>query len=360
MARAIAIVSISLNHAVNRTYQIYNNEYEEFLLISQFANWIKVILLIFSHIGVPLFLMITGALVLNKSMDSEAKIRRFYKHNLLRLLLTSEIWYAIMYWFLLAVAPIYHLLETQGVIGSIPGMIQTMLFQNQITFGNMWYIPMILCVYTTIPFAILAKNHFQKNSLAIVIPLSVLFLNHMVLPTVNNLSAVSGMETYSTALSAINIFSIYYIYIFIGNYIHSGNLKKVKTWIVAVIFLVTFALMCVYQFYMFARPEAYLLDYDFPILPFCAGALFELIRRKADLLKALTRPITYLSKISLAIFFVHVMIMWPMYWYLDLSGFGHVQQVLIYEVVSVGGSVIIIFLLSKIKFIKNYVFMIKD
>ena len=64
IARAIAIISISLNHAVNRTYENYAGQMEEFLELSWASSLLKAVTTMFSHLGVPLFLMISGALLL--------------------------------------------------------------------------------------------------------------------------------------------------------------------------------------------------------------------------------------------------------------------------------------------------------
>lgn len=63
IARAIAIISISLNHAVNRTYDNYFGQMEEFLESSYLSSLLKSVATVFSHLGVPLFLMISGALL---------------------------------------------------------------------------------------------------------------------------------------------------------------------------------------------------------------------------------------------------------------------------------------------------------
>ena len=55
--RVIAIISISLNHAVNRTYDNYFGQMEEFLESSYLSSLLK-----------SMFLMISGALLLHKRM----------------------------------------------------------------------------------------------------------------------------------------------------------------------------------------------------------------------------------------------------------------------------------------------------
>ncbi len=70
LARAVAILSITLNHAVNRSYDNYYYQQAEFQSIALWDSAFKAIITVFSHIGVPLFLMISGALLFTKRMDS--------------------------------------------------------------------------------------------------------------------------------------------------------------------------------------------------------------------------------------------------------------------------------------------------
>ena len=72
-ARAAAIVLVALNHAVNRAYDNYHGQMEEFYSRSLLSASVKASLTVASHLGVPLFLMITGALLLGRSFsDREA------------------------------------------------------------------------------------------------------------------------------------------------------------------------------------------------------------------------------------------------------------------------------------------------
>ena len=64
IARAIAIISITFNHAVNRSFNIYTGQFSEYLQIPAYLTIVKAVLYAFSRIGVPLFLMISGTLLL--------------------------------------------------------------------------------------------------------------------------------------------------------------------------------------------------------------------------------------------------------------------------------------------------------
>ena len=363
--RAVAIISITLNHAVNRSYANYSGQMAEFYSIPLWSTMLKTVVTVFSKIGVPLFMMITGVLIMNKKMDSKEDIKRFYRHNLLSLLITTEIWYVLIYWYLVFFGN-NNILENRGIWGTIGGMFETMLFQNQVTFDSLWYMPVIMCIYTTIPFVIMAKNKLsgEKASVWLFLPLIIVYLNNMVLPAVNAVLESQALRTFTSTLQMVDLVAYFYIYIILGYFVGKGILDKWKTWVVALIALGSFALCCGFQLYMYAQPMDYLMDYDFPLLPICAAALLELARRKAYLLKAVRKPVEGLSRISFGIYFLHIVIMTVLNSdkldaIVHQSQWNPVLKLAYLEIVSVGASIVIIVLLSNIKPLKKYLFMIK-
>jgi surface polysaccharide O-acyltransferase-like enzyme len=359
VARVIAIISISLNHAVNRSYRNYSGQMAEFFAIPMASTLFKVLISVFSRIGVPLFLMITGVLILNKKMDDASDVKRFYKHNLLSLFITTEIWYFLMYWFLIIGS---NGIRDNGWRSVILGMFSTMLFQNQTTMGSMWYMPMILCVYTTLPFVVMVKDKLSDSkSKLLYLPLGLLFVVAMLLPGINDLLTVLGMERFGTPLAENYLFSFYYIYIIVGYLIGKGTLARLKTATVMLVTTGSFLLCCGYQLWAYSRPADYLVSYSFPLLPVCAGFLFELVRRSAHLAAKAEKPITCISRIAFGIYFVHIVIMTALVEVLDLfiPGLSLWLRLILLEIVSVGLSVAIILPLSKIKIFRKYLFLIK-
>ena len=359
VARAIAIISITLNHAVNRAFENYSGQMAEYLNIPLYLTIIKSVITVFSHVGVPLFLMITGVLILNKPMENGADVRRFYKNNLLSLFITAEIWYVVMYWVIVLLDPTNTIIENGGIWGALEGMVRTMLFVEQTTFGSMWYMPMILCLYTTIPFVIMVKDKLGKPDWFMLLPAGLVFLVFMVLPAVNSWRLFQGEIWLHTKIREPNLFSFYYLYVIAGYAIGKGALEKLKDWVVVLLAVGFFGLCCAYQFYAYTQPRDYLIDYEFPLLLLCGGFAFEWIRRKAGDGKGLRRPVTYLSRISLAIYFLHIVIMSILGWQLNLQGWPRLGLLAFYEIASVGGSILVIALLSKIKFLRRYLFLIK-
>lgn len=366
VVRVLAIISVTLNHAVNRSYVNSGGQMAEFYAIPLWSTLLKTVVTVFSKLGVPLFLMLTGVLMMNKKMEDKEDIHHFYRHNLLRLLITTEIWYVLIYWYLVLFTGDNMVLETRGVLGAIGGMFETMLFQNQVTLGSMWYMPVIMCIYTTIPFVIMAKNKLSgsKASVWLFLPLILVFINNMILPLVNVILRLDGGHTFTSKIQMTDLVSYYYIYIFLGYFIGKKVFEKWQTWTVAAIAVGSFVLSCGFQLFMYAQPMDYWMGYDFPLLPFCAGAVMELARRKAHWLAAVRKPVEHLSKMSFGIYFLHIVIMVglncdKMDALVHQSTWNPAVRLLYLEIVSVAASVLIISVLSKIKILKKYLFMIK-
>lgn len=355
VVRVVAIISISLNHAVNRTYANKEGQAAEFLTIPLVSTVFKAFMAVFSRIGVPLFLMITGAIILNKKIEDAADVKRFYRHNLLDMLITAEIWYFIMYW---AMA----LMSTEAPINSLGeavwGMVKTMLFLDQRTLGSMWYMPMILCVYTTLPFAAMLVKKLPIK--ALMLPIALVFVHSMLVPAINNALLLNGQTAMQSAIREADICSMYYIYIFAGYFVNNGGLRRLRTGVVAMITVAVYLVCCLYQLYAYKQPMDYQVYYDFPLLPLCAMGLFEMIRRGAGKIKGLAPGITYLSKISFGVYFVHIMLMEALDHFMSFRGWYRPVKMLFLELVCVGGSIVLITITAKIPLCKKRFFNIKD
>ncbi|MBQ7344694.1 MAG: acyltransferase [Oscillospiraceae bacterium] len=359
VARTVAIISISLNHAVNRTYRNYDGQQLEFLTIPLVDSVLKAIITIFSKIGVPLFLMISGALLMNKRMEGPSDVKRFYRHNLLDLLITAEIWYVIIYWCKLIIGADGISLADLSLSQAIAGMVETMLFLDQNTLDSMWYMPMILCLYTTLPFLVMAKDKLASSKWLLLIPGAVVLVYCMVMPAINGILWLGGQPTVDVTIREADLVSVFYLYLIAGYFIGSGALSRVKGWILLLTIVVSFALTCCYQLYAYSCPRDLIIGYEFPLLLICGGASFETIRRASHHLERLRRPITYISKISLGIYFMHILIMLALARVLGDAGRTTLWRLTILEVGSVGLSIVLIALLSQIKPLRKRLFLIK-
>lgn len=69
---------------------------------------------------------------------------------------------------------------------------------------------------------------------------------------------------------------------------------------------------------------------------------------------------TYISKISFGIFFVHIFVVRMLAGIVTLPRVNRILVFLMYEFISVAGSIAIIYIFSKIPLFKRYLFLIKD
>ena len=241
VARVLALLLIVLNHAVNRTYATVNGQYEAFVQLSVFENIFNAAMNAMSRIGVPLFLMITGSLVLTKEMRSNCDVCRFFKRNILSLLITTEIWLFVMYWCVCVGEVGVHSVMA-NVLKYTLEAIPTLLFFNQKTFASMWYMPMIIAVYTVLPLFITFLEKYSVKFLGI--PCALVYISAMILPYLNIFLRLQGMNELTFAISHANIFSSFILYILAGYCISQCKLKNVGNSCVCVDSNPFFALRC--------------------------------------------------------------------------------------------------------------------
>lgn len=358
-ARAIAIISITFNHALSRSFHTRSETLEEFLLMPTAASFLKALLYVFSRVGVPLFLMITGALLIPRDYENKETTKRFIRHNWWGLLRTTLIWLVIMFCFLQIFDD--SMLKAHGVFKTLIYLVSTTLFFNQVTLPNMWYMPMILCIYLMIPvIAIAIRKLGDKYILALS---AILLIGGVIVPNLNEILYACGLSSFiSWEVNYTNIFSIYFLFILAGYWISARKLQNVKCcwlWIVLAvsIFITTF-----FQLWIYSTPSDYFLNVaDFGIIMIVVP-LFEIIRRKANPSSVLSKPITGLAKIAFGIYFLHICIMYGMNEWFNKTApdFYHFPRFLVLETVSFSLSALIILITSKVKLFRKYAYLIKD
>ncbi len=160
--RTFAILFVTFNHAINRSFSNYGAQYLDFERYSFFSNLFKASVTVLSHIGVPLFLMLTGSLILSKPFDTAEQRKFFYRHNWLRILITTEIWLAIAFWFIYFFSP-DPLLRSYSIPKLITNFLLNQVFLEQRALGSMWYMNMIIPIYTLLPMIALYIQHGKSQ-----------------------------------------------------------------------------------------------------------------------------------------------------------------------------------------------------
>lgn len=347
IARTLAIILVILNHTVELTYFF---SLEGWHCYSIEENIFKTTLFSLGRLGVPLFLSISGVLLLNKPFDTIKNIFYFYQHNLISLLISAEIWsifYFLFFYF-------YY-----GEINSCFQIIKGMLFMENVPIAHMWYIPMIIGIYTIIPFLAYILQALPIK--VFYFPITISFISFVFIPSLNIFLSALGIENIFFYLDTSFLGGVYGLYLICGYFIGKGIFSKCHTWI---LFLLN-GLFLIFTIWTqsFAYQHSYVFNtwYSF-IGTFINGLLlFELIRRsmyfKFPLM--LSNLFAYISKISLALFFLHMPVLISLQAFISSRIVNNIFNVLILWLLGGGISIVIITILSNIKLIRKYILVIK-
>lgn len=138
ITRLVAILCVILNHVNENLNQTPTTK-------------LTVLLQLTGRMGVPLFLIISGYLMLNRNYTTNSSIDKFIHHNMLPMV------YSAILWTILLSLYTYFILNNK----SIPSLIQNLTFQNR-PMPQMWYIQLLPIIYVLIPILSIAKQTFSK------------------------------------------------------------------------------------------------------------------------------------------------------------------------------------------------------
>lgn len=204
--RSIAILLVILVHTTEGVYSFNLEAMHGESLKAQFFSFTVFTL---GRLGVPLFLFLTGYLILGRKFESTDDVLYFWKRKLLPMVLTFECWTLIFEVFgVFFLKMPFHLAD----------LIQKMLFLKTSHMSHMWYMPMIIGMYLTLPFLSLVVRKFSKKIL--VITLIVCFLYYFILPDVNRILVAQGFRAMDNKLF-LNYTGGYY-----GLYLVTGYLFR--------------------------------------------------------------------------------------------------------------------------------------
>ena len=147
LVRAIAILTVLYIHATDGIYIISSDAIMNYTVFSRVFDFAS---LFIGRVGVPFFLMITGYLLLDRAYNDE-RVRKFWEKNCKGLIIVTIIW-----------AAIYAVSLQFITVGS-----STVNFAEagNLFFSHMWYMPMIIGMYLSMPFVSAALEKFSSNTI---------------------------------------------------------------------------------------------------------------------------------------------------------------------------------------------------
>lgn len=332
--RSFAILLVVLCHA---TELYYSSSYYNLLPTSQVSFFIQSFFYVISRLGVPLFLMITGVLMLNKK---EINIKSFYKDHLLSLFIITELWLIINNFF-------YCLINQTEI--DIVNILYQMLFLEPLRLNQMWYMSLILGIYIFIPYV---KKGIE-GSLAtklVLIPLILGVIVYFINPTINILlnASFSNITTKTMNLDVSFIGGIGGIYVLTGYY-----LSKIKREFKQSILLLLLTIFIILNIECLLYLKSLQFDYTgflwySNIFTYISSMIVFLLVKNFSFLLFLKKICFYLSRISFAIFLIHMIILSALFHEFNVLTFPIPVQIVTYFFVTLLLCVFCIFILDKI------------
>ena len=274
IVKFIAVLFIILAHIVwivEQEIHIKGNLLNDFLTINR----------IIATLGVPLFMMVSGSLLLGKDFKLKSDIFAFYKRGLLPLFVTAEIWIVI-----------YCLVTNRPF--SFKEMLLSMTFLNKPEV-HLWYVRLIVIYYLLIPFlnCLRSKRFSFYISLLIVIAAFTFIYNGWLIlkgdicPTNSNRS-----------------YFCYLIYMAIG---YKMSRIKLSKSILAISFIL--AIVGGHILFLSLMRVNYFLWYDNPMIALISMSLFYIIRHLCNSFKD-NKLIVEISKMSYGIYLSHFILIY--------------------------------------------------
>lgn len=230
VVRLVAIASVLVVHVLECSFQTSPSDMAGMLLGKQI---LIITLFCFGRLGVPLFLFLTGYLMLDRKYDL-ANLKSFYKERVGRLLIITWIWVTIYY----AVGVL--VLDRKPAPASY---LRQLLFMQDSFAPQMWYMPMIIGLYIFIP--MLANILPQLRGRTIVGLLGVGAIYQFIVPTVDALLTAMGRQPSRIMLDTNYFGSVYAIMMICGYLVKRYKneiASKLKPWMAVCGGIVSFVL----------------------------------------------------------------------------------------------------------------------
>lgn len=272
VVKFLAICLVVLAHVIWAVESsAYNGVSHEFLAIHR----------ILGSLGVPLFMMVSGALLFGKKFESKGDIILFYKKGLLPLMIAAWIWIAL-----------YCILQLKPF--SLKELILCMTFVHKPEV-HLWYVRLILLYYLAIPFVNLLRSKCSVAFGALLILIAgFTFIYNGWLICQCDLCPTSSSRSYFC----------YLIYMAMGYWLSGASVTRTRIPLVAIV-----AVLGGHVLYKSLIASSYFLWYDNPMIAIIAFCLFYLLRASFSKSKP-NSSIVEISKMTYGIYLSHFVLIY--------------------------------------------------
>lgn len=272
VVKCLAICMVVLAHVVWAEDQCSAN-----LLSQSFITIHQMI----ATLGVPMFMMVSGALLFNKRYDSSSDILAFYRHRLLPLVLTAEIWIVV-----------YGLLSLQPFSFKELLLCMTLVHKPEV---HIWYVRLIVIYYLLAPFLNMLRVRRRYLFMALMAVIAMFTFVY------NGWLVVKG-DACPTSVG--RSYFCYMVYMGVG---YGLSRLSFSRWRLALSMASVF--LGGYILYLSVMAHSYFLWYDHPLVAIMAFGLFYLVRSIFSQRKS--HPLVVeMSKMSYGIYLSHFLLIY--------------------------------------------------
>ena len=338
IARTIAIIMVILVHATEHIYKMNVNFFSGLDLYTRlFAHTTFTI----GRLGVPLFLFLTGYLLLGKYY-TEQDCQMFWKKKWLNLVVTTEIWILIYNFFLF--------FTKKGFSFAWTDLLKEMLFLKQVPWmSHMWYMPMIIGMYLFLP--VFSRSLNKIDITVLKVPLILIGVYLTVIPS------LGGKKLLDFGYCG----GLYGFYILLGFFVKRKSFLKQKK--MMVVFFCSFIGTVLLQHFSYLKGVTYNVFYNCGLITICSFCIFVLLSNHARAFETLglkiNRIIRRLSILSFSIYLIHFPVLLLLQDDVRTLKLSLPAKVLVLWIITFLLSVVVGIFSSKLKLARKYLLYIK-
>ena len=324
LLRVIGVIGVILIHVVSNTINTFGG-------LSDISHKFYVFIHYFSSFAVPLFVMISGMMFLGKH---DITFKEMFKKYILKIILI-----------ILVIGSMMILMEEIFINKTLSLDLVRRLFIRLITgdiWAHMWYLYLVLGLYLITPVLVLITKNIKEKEYKIF--LVILFIISIIIPTINKLFDIK------LAFNMLDI-SGYIFYYFYGYYLYKYNInKKYK-----IINYIVCILAIIYTIYRAITINSLDNVYSYvTLVPFIISSSIILLLKDKEINK--DKIINLIAVNSLGIYILHqlfINIIYKVVKFDIIVNYPYIGLV-IYSLVILLCSLLLTYLLRKIKFVRKY------
>ncbi|HBF7094557.1 TPA: acyltransferase [Clostridioides difficile] len=334
----------------------YNNFNTDFLSNPSISTYLSYFIKGIASTGVPLFFMVSGALMLNRNYNLNKHIRK-----IINIIILTIIWGMIT---LLILSPI------KGNSYSIPGFVKALWTWEQDTINHLWFLQTLVCVYILYPLIKEVYDIEGKKVLNYILIVIFIFtfgnvLLNMVANIVESILGINYITNHEfNFFNNFNLFRGFYAYTLVYFIVGALLLEKLKNDMrinvnqIIMIFIIGISTLFLYGVMMSnSNKEVYGTvwnGYDTIMTLLMCISIFILSYISNSKLDKLSSVVQLIGENTLGIYFVHRMvgsILKP--YYITLTFSTSIISNLVFGIVVMAMSLIITLVLKRIPIIKS-------